>query len=330
MSIPTKTTKPGPELAFAADPQEPGDVTDTSIGTTLYLTGRPTLKRFLRMVRQEAIRPDSESDLMAEWQAAKELIRTLKTEEAGCADNPVTRPVPVDKKYEALLVEFLKDPLVKNGFNTVPTEVAFVELDSLIVYQKHIDLTFVPHLKKKLGPAPADEEIFRTCLPYDHPHPPAKWSRLNEGSYVFVSPSNDMRFLKAMALDPHHIRGYAHPGALVGVVGLGVGFGTNFLNALRYGNRLILNNGSHRAYTLRDMGFTHVPCVVQHVSTRDELEVVAAAAIRKDPDAYFKHPRPSMLKDYFNPQLRKIMQVHRRVRQITVKFQIEETYIPTL
>jgi hypothetical protein len=31
---------------------------------------------------------------------------------------------------------------VKGGFNTVPTEVAFVELDSMVVYQKHIDLAF--------------------------------------------------------------------------------------------------------------------------------------------------------------------------------------------
>lgn len=307
------------EMAGAADVNE-----------KLYLIGRPTLKRFLRWVRHEAVSPPDEATLIAQWQAAKDRIRVLRKEEAGCADNPVSTPVPVDAKYEPLLTEFLKDPLVRNGFNTVPTEVAFVELDSLVVYQKHIDLTFVRELKKKLGPAPNDEEIFRACLPYDHPHPPAKWSRLSDDSFIFVSPSWDMRFLKAMPLEARHIQGYPHPGALVGVVGLGVGFGSNFLNALRVENRLILNNGSHRAFTLRDMGYTHVPCIVQHVSTRDELDVIAASAIRADPDAYFKNPRPSMLKDYFNPQLRTVMPVHRRVRQITVKFQIEDTYVPSI
>ena len=323
---PRKTKKKKPAVL----PQPDGrDNTDTT-GETLYLTGRPTLKRFLRFVRQEAIKPEDDATLIAEWHAAKERIRTLKKDEAGCCDNPATTPVPVEGKYEPLLTEFLKDPLVQNGFNTVPTEVAFVELDSLVVYQKHIDLAFVRELKKTIGPAPTDEEIFRACLPYDHPHPPAKWSRLNEKSFVFVSPSCDMRFLKAMPLQARHINGYPHPGAVVGVVGLAVGFGSNFLNALRYENRLILNNGSHRAYALRDMGFTHVPCVVQHVSTRDELDVVAASAIRHDPDAYFKHPRPSMLKDYFDRQLRKVMPSHRRIRQITVKFEVEETFIPAL
>ena len=320
----SKSTTPAAQRVPATvnDPNAPGE--------TLYLTGRPTLKRFLRFVRSQAVHPEDEATLIAEWQLAKERIRKLKKEEAGAADNPVSTPVPVDAKYEPLLTEFLKDPLVKNGFNTVPTEVAFVELDSMVVYQKHIDLSFVRELKQKLGPTPTDEEIFRTCLPYDHPNPPARMSRLSDGSFVFLSRSCDMRFLKAMPLEARHIQGYAHPGALVGVVGLAVGFGTNFLNAIRAENRLILNNGSHRAYALRDMGFTHVPCVIQHVTTRDELDVVAASAIRQDPDAYLKHPRPSMLKDYFNPELRKVMPVNRRVRQITVKWQVEEEYIPAV
>ncbi|HEV3410178.1 MAG TPA: hypothetical protein VG095_07780 [Chthoniobacterales bacterium] len=296
----------------------------------LYLKGRPTLKRFIRFVRDEAVKPPDEATLITEWQAAKQVVGRLTKEEAGCADNPRTTPVPVDPTYEPLLTEFLKDPLVQHNFNTVPTEVAFVELDSLVVYQKHIDLTFVEELKKKLGPAPGDEEIFRACLPYDHPQPPAEWSRLHDGRFVFMSPSNDIRFLKAMALEPRHITGYAHPGALVGVVGLAVGFGSNFLNAIRADNRLILNNGSHRAYALRDMGFTHVPCVIQHVSTRDELDVVAAGPIRRDPDVYLKHPRPSMLKDYFNPELRRVMPVHRRLKQITVKFEVDDVFVPAL
>jgi hypothetical protein len=145
-----------------------------------------------------------------------------------------------------------------------------------------------------------------------------------------VSPSNDIRYLKTMPLEAHHIEGYPHPGALVGVVGLAVGFGSNFLNAVHADNRLILNNGSHRAYTLREMGFTHVPCVVQHLSTRDELDVLAASAIRRHPDFFLKGPRPSMLKDYFNPKLHKVVPVHRQFKQITIKFQIDEAYVPAL
>jgi hypothetical protein len=318
------------EAAPAAKPKQIVLPATEAVDETLYLTGRPTMKSFLRFVRREAVEPEDEATLIQEWQAAKNHIEVLEKEEAGYADNPVIHPIPIDAKYKPLLVEFLADPLVRHGFNTVPTEVAFVELDQLVVYQKHIDLTFVQELKKKLGPAPSDEEIFRTCLPYDHPHPPAKWSRVSDDSFVFVSPSNDIRYLQTMRLEPDHIEGYPHPGALVGVVGLAVGFGSNFLNAIYVDNRLVLNNGSHRAYTLREMGFTHVPCVVQHVSTRDELDVLAASAIRRHPDFFLKGQRPSMLKDYFNPKLHKVVPVRRQLKQITIKFQIEERYVPAL
>jgi hypothetical protein len=263
--------------------------------------------------------------LTDEWQTANG-VAALEKEEAGLADNP-----PIGKlgpEYEPLLIEFLKDPLVQNGFNTVPTEVAMVELDRLVVYQHHIDLTFVRQLKSKLGPAPSEEQIFRTCLPYDHPQPPVKWSRVHRNSFVFMSPSNDLRFLGTMKMDSDNIQNYPPPGNLVGVVGLAVGFGSNFMNAIYAEKRLILNNGSHRAYALREMGFTHVPCIVQHVSSRDQLDVVAASQVEDNPDYFLKHPRPSMLIDYFNPRLRKVMPVHRQLRQVTVKFEVDETYVP--
>jgi len=293
----------------------------------LYLIGRPTLKQCLRFIAREAVNPEDEATLITEWQAAKEHIGKLEKEEAGHADKPGIKPIEADGKYKPLLIEFLKDPLIRHGFNTVPTEIAFVDLDSLVVYQHHIDLTFVEQLKKKLGPAPGDEEIFRACLPYDHPHPPAKCSRVDDNTFVFVSPSNDMRVLGNTKINPNQIKDHASPGA-IGVVGLTVGFGSNFLNAFHVEGRLILHNGSHRAYALREMGFNRVPCIVQHVSTRDELDVLASSAVRQDPDSFLKNPRPSMLKDYFNPKLRKIVSVHRRVKQIMVKFQVEEAYVP--
>jgi len=191
-------------------------------------------------------------------------------------------------------------------------------------------LTFTGQLRSKLGLAPSREEIFRTCLPYDHPQPPVKWSRVHGNSFVFMSPSNDLRFLGTMKMDSDNIQNYPPPGNLVGVVGLAVGFGSNFMNAMYAEKRLILNNGSHRAYALRQMGITHVPCIIQHVSSRDELNVVAATQVEDNSDYYLKDPRPSMLKDYFNPTLHKVMPVHRRLRQITVKFEVEENYVPAL
>jgi hypothetical protein len=314
------------ETALAIEARGMNETAQDAVDETLYLIGRPTLKQFCRFVRSHAVNPPSEGTLSDEWQAANHVVRALQVEEPGIADSPSIRKLT--PFYEPLLIEFLKDPLVRNGFNTVPTEVAIVELDRLVVYQHHIDLTFVRQLQSELGPAPTEGQIFRTCLPYDHPQPPVKWCRAHRDSFVFMSPSNDLRFLGTMPLESNHIKDYAPPGNLVSVVGLAIGFGSNFLNAVYSENRLILNNGSHRAYALREMGVTHVPCIVQHVSSRDELEMVAASDVLEDPDNYLKQPRPSMLRDYFDPRLRKVMPVHRRLRQVTVKFEIDEAYVP--
>jgi hypothetical protein len=298
------------------------------VGENLYLIGRPPLKSFLRFVRSHAVNPPGEGELTDDWQAANDLVRCLEKDEAGAADAPsLGRMGP---EYEPLLIEFLEDPLVRNGFNTVPTEVAIVELDRLVVYQKHIDLTYVRQLAGRLGPALSQEQIFRTCLLHDHPQPPMKWSRVAENRFVFLSPSNDLRFLGAMPLHAGHIKGYPVPGQLAGVAGITVGFGSNFLNAIHVERRLILNNGSHRAYALRELGVTHVPCVVQHLSSRDQVEVVASKEVRRNPDLYLRHPRPPMLKDYFDARLYRVMPVHRRMRQITVRFEVEENYVPAL
>jgi hypothetical protein len=315
---------------LAAEPKSspPIEPADPDADENLYLIGRPTLRGYVHFVKGHAVKPPERAAIVKDWHAANSCIRALEKEEAGCADDPPVTKVEVNSKYEPLLIEFLKDPLVRHSFNTVPTEIAWVELDRLVVYQKHIDLTFVRRLKKKLGPAPSEEDIFRTCLSYEHHHPPVKWSPMSGGRFVFMSPSNDLRFLGTMPLKAKHIKDYAPPGSLVGVIGLAVGFGSNFLNVVYAEKRLVLNNGSHRAYALREMGFTHVPCIVQHVSSRDELELVGSSEVRRHPDRYLKHPRPSMLKDYFDPKLHRVFQIHRRSKQVTVKFEVDETYVP--
>ena len=316
----------GPDLYKTGSPPGWAHATLSGVDEMLYLTGRPALKSYLRFVANHAVEYPSEGDLVDEWYAAREIVQTLEREESGAANGPTI--VPLEPEEEPLLLEFLKDPVQRSSFNTVPAEVAIIELDTLVVYQKHIDVTHCDRLAAGLAPSPAQSQIFRTCLPYDHPSPPVKWSRVDADTWVFMSPSNDLRFLGAFPILSEHANSYATFGTVLGGVMLGVGFGSNFLNAIHVEDRLILHNGSHRAYTLRKLGVTHVPCIVQHVPSRDALDSVAPREVRSDADLYLRHPRPPMLRDYFDPRLCKVFPFERKLQQITVRFETTESFVP--
>jgi hypothetical protein len=297
-------------------------------GLCLYLTGRPSLKDYLHLVRKQAVDPPDAGALTDEWNRAHRLVLDLERDEAGVADAPPL--AALGPEYEPLLIELLRNALIRNGFNTLPTDIVLIDLDRTVVYQEHIDVTFTRDLEERLGPAPSASQVFRTCLPTNRPQPPVKWMRVSENRFVFVSPSNDLRFLGEMPLEPEQIQDVPPPGNLVGVIGAAVGFGSNFMNAIYAERRLILNNGSHRAYVLRKLGIRHVPCIVQHASSREELALVASSQVRRQPDLYLKHPRPPILRDYLDPRLHTLVEVERRVRQVSVQIKIDEHFVPAL
>jgi hypothetical protein len=147
-------------------------------------------------------------------------------------------------------------------------------------------------------------------------------------SFTFISPSNDFRFVESRLLGPADVPGYIPQGPVTGVLGLVLGYGSNFVTALQVENRLILINGSHRAYALREMGIDRVPCLIEHISRREELEVVIAGEVSQKPDLFLKAARPPLLKDYFDPALRKLVGVTRKDRLVRVTFGIEQSDIP--
>src|SRR6266478_8839535 len=64
----------------------PKPQTDTN--ENLYLIGRPTLRQFMRLVKDNAVHPASSGELIEEWQAANRIHRALDKVETGIADKP--------------------------------------------------------------------------------------------------------------------------------------------------------------------------------------------------------------------------------------------------
>ncbi|HJT77515.1 MAG TPA: hypothetical protein VJ739_09980 [Gemmataceae bacterium] len=289
----------------------------------VYLLGGTPLEEYLDFMGREPVEKVTDPEILTPaWKAAQAARKKLRRREAEWADFPELRPVP--EALRPLLERVKADPYFCRAFTLLPTAFAVVELDRLVVRQKTINLYQVARLERQLGPAPSPEAVFRFCFPIDQPVPPPRVAPLPEGGFEFLSPSNDLRFLEAVVLRPEQVRDYQPFGPAAAVLGLVVGYGTNFLNAIAAEGRLVLHNGSHRAYALRRLGVTHAPCLIQHARTDEELMRVAMGALRRYPDVYLREPRPPVFKDYFNPQLCRTVRLPETVRHVQVRFTPQE------
>lgn len=294
----------------------------------LYLLNRVSLDDHLSFMRSYPVDAEKldRKQIAEEWRAAHKLMERLRQSEPTWCDRPAIEPLP--KQMQALVDNVTNEPIFAKAFSDAPVEFGMVELDRLVVSQKLVTADHLPRLIEKLGPSPTPEALFRFCLPYERPTPEWRGGRVDDEMFAFTSASSDLRFLDSVLLKPEQISGYQATGPVAAVVGLVVGFGSNYLNAVKAGNRLVLNNGHHRACALRKAGITHAPIAIQTATNRDELDVLAPRAVRRDPELYLEAPRPPALKDYFDDRLSRHVRLAMSTRQITVSFSTDDKDMP--
>jgi hypothetical protein len=295
----------------------------------VFLLGRPPLSELLGFVRTMAVDGQiaDQGQLATEWRRANDHLKSLESTEAGAADGATVHPL--DSSLSAEAAALLAAPLFRKSFSMVPARLGMVELDRLVVFQKFIDLAFVEELKRQLSRQPTPADLFHFCLPKQPALPQVIFNRTAQNAFTFVSPSKDFRFLDGAILEPAQLAGYESQGHVVAALALVIGYGSNYLNVASVENRLLLGNGSHRAYALRELGITHVPCIIQDVTRREELEVLGFGDLQQYPDRYLTSARPPMLKDYFDARLRKIVPVARKHRALRVTFGVEPIDVPS-
>lgn len=298
-----------------------------SAGTThrrVRLLGQPSLEDWLSFVRDTVVDGDKASQraLVDEWRAANDHYYKLEKREAGLAEKIERRPL--DPSLEPLAAALTTDPRFVASFEELPTRIEMVELDRLIVSQQSIGLDFAMELAARLPRDPSPEQLFHFCHPAEPARAPFEIVRLDAHRYLFRSDSTDFRAHDPQLLKPSQVTGLATVDPVAAIVGLAIGFGSNLLHAVAADGRLVLQNGYHRAYALRAAGIRHAPCIVQEVSRRDELRLVADDVVVDAPEFYFRAKRPPLLKDYFDPKLHRVLTVRRTSRLIEVSLSVRE------
>lgn len=300
---------------------------DATTQRELWLLGQPPLGRYLDFVEDFVIdgKEMRRGDLIEEWRQANDYYYELETSEANIADHAEVRPV--DSALQPLVRAVEEDARFQRSYDELPTRIAMVELEKTVVPQPHVNLDHVERLKARLSANPSGEALFRFCLPLDRDEAPVRTRRMGGGRFQFWSPSSDFRFLEDKLLHGDETGDLSSFGPIASALSLLVGYGSNFLTAIESDGRLLLHNGHHRAYALRDLGITHAPCIIQTVTRRDELNLVASRSVTSDPAFYFKASRPPLLKDFFDPKIRKVLRVPPIVRLIELSFEVKETEI---
>lgn len=295
----------------------------------MWLLGQAPLRRYLDFVEGFGEGPGlaNRASLVKEWSAAAAYYDELAEREPGVADNLSCLALP--DALVPLADEVGASARYAHTFDTLPTRIAMVELANLVVCQNHVTRSFVCRLKERLGPAPDPGTLFRFCLPPEDGQAPVQIREVGSKRYVFRSDSTDLRFHESVLFKPEQLVGYSSFGAMAAAVGLVVGYSANFLSAVcdDDSGRLILHNGYHRATALLELGITHAPCIVQTVSSRDELDLVAKSIVANDPGYFFNAPRPPLLKDFADPRICKILPVRKVSRVIEVNFEVRDYFV---
>lgn len=266
-----------------------------------------------------------------EWRAAHDRLRMIEEADHDGPDHVLTALRQLPSELHLLRDRVLSDALVRRTLGTVPIDVALIDLEGLVVFQRLMDLSYVAKVHTRLGEQPSPQDIFEFCLPLDRSLVPGpEQSRLTPNLYALASPSKDFRFLQAMSIDPADISDLDLPALTTNIVAFAFGYSANCLSVIRLGTRFVLNNGSHRAYALLAAGHRYVPCIIQAVTAVDELEMIANPDFVRSAQAFLEMPRPPMLCDFFDPALTRRIQMTRRIRQVRLSFGIEQTDVPVV
>lgn len=289
--------------------------------------GATRMQDFIDFVRERAIggHDMDRGDLAEMWRDASVVFNELQSTEAGAADKP--QILPLSKALQAHVDKLVKLGSFQQTFSAVPVAFGMVELDKLVVCQQHIGRSSVDRLVTSLRAPVSDADLAAVCLPLTAGQAGFKVAHQDDARFVFVSDTHDTRFLGAQLVDPADIKGLKVNGHPQAVVALSVGFTTNILNVVRYGGRVVLNNGYHRALALRELGVTHAPCLIQVCAHWEDVGLAGSSEMYDNGPVYFSSARPPLLRDFANPLLMRAFAARRLTREIRLTYEVDSLQI---
>lgn len=305
------------------DTEIPSDASES-----IYMSGWGSLQSYRAFLGAVGDLHAYESDdaLVAEWQQKCARVWQLESEECGLADDPQYERLSEDEVQQDVVAQLRTE----FEHTKVRRQWSFVDIDKTVVFQPHIDLAFVRDIQGQIcGPLGVQDLVRISAGTW-----PAK-SRIDalqvaSDKYAFLSRSADIRFLGSALLDPTCISNCHVLGVPTHVVAIFIGSSINCVSAVHVSNRLILTNGSHRAYALRELGYTRIACLVTFAKSEEEKRSALPAEVRRDEYRYLGAKRPPLFKDYFDSSIRTVVRTNATQTLLQLKIEQSKMLIPNL
>ena len=300
-------------------------MTEQSFLSYLYLFAGYTKKQVSDLVKNKCIDEEYSNftEIIQSWQEATESLREIEKEESGIANKCETFDI------SSGLIEAIKlNPAITNTFSKHVLDFRMVEIDNLIAVQRNVLLDYVDQLTKKIPKNPSEDDLLKFCLIPEQQVPLPKPTRKNSKSWYFSSPSHDFRFLGGFLkkeLTREDIQSTKVGGFPTHAFMLFVGYGAACMNAFSVNGRMVLSNGFHRAYALRKKGIKKIPLLIKKIGNADLEFPDEVKGLKKD--YLLKHPRPILIKDFFNDDLVRIFKRKQATTVLNINWNSEKISI---
>jgi len=234
----------------------------------------------------------------------------------------------VPEEYHPLLRRYAADTLFKRTFFSLPVSFGMIEIDKLVAAQRTVNLDYVARLRKQFPSKPTLAELLEICVAPTRPMDPVQHLEIGPNVHVFSSPNSDIRFLGSFLkeITPEDVEAAALGGLPVAAVISFVGYGSAPINVFKAGRRIVLNNGFHRVFALRQAGVTHIPVVIQ-TSNNPTLDFPPTVAGL--PKEYLLAvTRPVLMKDFFEPDFAITLRIRDRIKTVTLAMNVNQHEVP--
>ena len=301
------------------------DASDQSFRRLLYMYGAVTQIELNNLLENTSIDTEErKNQIKADWIKAAEVFQNLVNTEGGIPDTISAKPLP--SEATDVITTLRQSPAFIKTFANFPVTFEEVEIDKVVAGQRTVHLDFVEKIKSNYTHSP--ENLLNFCLHTGQDKTPLNVGRTAGNAFTFSSDNPSLRFLGGyeQPYDPEFMETHHPGGQPVHAVTLLVGYGISTMNVYRVGKRIILNNGFHRMYTLRDLGVKHVPVVVQRV-THPDLEL--PERIADLPREYLTNAvRPGLMKDFFEEHLTCEVRQRNFLKSLQIAWAVNENLVP--